>query len=134
MYTFIYKNNNTILQYDPKITTPPALYWLSALFLLPFKACSTYWLRFVNYMLGIVNIELTRRLLAYNNQPTNLTKFQSRVFEIYDALVICFLPPMYFFSNLYYTDTLSITSVLGIFLAAKSKHYLTMILLGKIHV
>lgn len=41
-----------------------------------------------------------------------------------EAVIISILPPMYFFAHLYYTDILSITTVLAmILLNIKHKHH-----------
>ncbi|XP_053951937.1 putative Dol-P-Glc:Glc(2)Man(9)GlcNAc(2)-PP-Dol alpha-1,2-glucosyltransferase [Anastrepha ludens] len=91
--------------WDPKITTFPGLYLVS-LILIPLGACTELGLRCISLAAATVNIivlyKIRRRLLggAYGQLAA------------LDAIIVGALPPLYFFSHLYYTDTLSLTTVL----------------------
>lgn len=47
-----------------------------------------------------------------------------------ETLLLAFLPPMYLFAHLYYTDIASITMVLGMFLFNKKERHKLAALLG----
>jgi alpha-1,2-glucosyltransferase len=55
-------------------------------------------------------------MLALNKKKYNI---ESAI----ETLSIAVLPPMYFFVHLYYTDILSLTTVLGMFLLALKKRH-----------
>ncbi|XP_036338948.1 putative Dol-P-Glc:Glc(2)Man(9)GlcNAc(2)-PP-Dol alpha-1,2-glucosyltransferase [Rhagoletis pomonella] len=91
--------------WDPKITTFPGLY-LFSLILIPLNACTELGLRCISLAAATVNVvtlyKIRRRLLgSAHGQLAAL-----------DAITLGTLPPLYFFSHLYYTDTLSLTTVL----------------------
>lgn len=91
--------------WDPKITTLPGLY-VSTIFLGSYFKCNTYNLRFINLIASIVNLILFSSILKFtynNSQPLKI---------IVQALNLAILPPLYFFSHIYYTDTLSLTFLL----------------------
>lgn len=92
--------------WDPKITTLPGLYLVSTSFLGTYFKCNTYNLRFINLIASIVNLILFASILKFtygNNQPLKI---------VLQALSLTILPPLYFFSHIYYTDTLSLTFLL----------------------
>ncbi|KAF2894091.1 hypothetical protein ILUMI_12080, partial [Ignelater luminosus] len=53
--------------WDPKITTLPGLYLISALLMGPIGFCSVYWLRFVNVMASVLNLFLFYIYFSMNN-------------------------------------------------------------------
>ncbi|XP_055305543.1 putative Dol-P-Glc:Glc(2)Man(9)GlcNAc(2)-PP-Dol alpha-1,2-glucosyltransferase [Sitodiplosis mosellana] len=96
--------------WDEKITTLPGLYVLSAIFLLPFKQCSTFALRLTSLICSIINLCLIFEIRRSLQQKVNLIKIAM------ETLTLSLLPPAYLFAHLYYTDITSITMILGMFL------------------
>lgn len=98
--------NFNFTYWNPKITTLPGLYLVSATVLKPFTDCTPYTLRFTNLIASCINLYLFYSIiLKLKNKSSN--------FKIaLQALNLSILPPLYFFSHLYYTDTLSLLSVL----------------------
>ncbi|EDV39310.1 uncharacterized protein Dana_GF25248 [Drosophila ananassae] len=92
--------------WDPKITTFPGLYLL-ALVLSPFNLCSVTGLRLLSLAGAGVNI-----LLLYKIRRRTLAGSGGNSYAAHEAITMSVLPPLYFFSHLYYTDTLSLTMVL----------------------
>ncbi|CAH2062133.1 unnamed protein product, partial [Iphiclides podalirius] len=94
--------------WDKKITTLPGLYLVS-LHISPFFECNTYNLRFVNLVASCVNFLLFSSMLLfiYGNYSESPVKI------VLQALSLTILPPLYFFSHIYYTDTLSMTFLLA---------------------
>ncbi|XP_058822331.1 putative Dol-P-Glc:Glc(2)Man(9)GlcNAc(2)-PP-Dol alpha-1,2-glucosyltransferase [Topomyia yanbarensis] len=109
--------------WDPKITTFPGLYLVSALFLSPFKACSVYALRLTSVVASIVNayfIFVIRKTVAGKRTDARV---------LLESVSLATLPPLYFFSHLYYTDVLSVTMVLMmVYFGLKEKHNLAALL------
>lgn len=111
--------------WDPKITTLPGLYMVSAVFFGDYFQCNTYNLRFTNLIASVVNLILFGSILKFtygNNQPLK---------AVLQALSLAMLPPLYFFSHVYYTDTMSLTFLL-IFsrLCFTSKFKISLLLFG----
>ncbi|KAL0853151.1 hypothetical protein ABMA27_012911 [Loxostege sticticalis] len=92
--------------WDPKITTLPGLYLVSAAFLGSYFPCNIYNLRFVNVIGSCVNLLLFASILKYVYGSTNIAK------TLLQALNLALLPPLFFFSHVYYTDTWSLTFLL----------------------
>ncbi|XP_044727070.1 putative Dol-P-Glc:Glc(2)Man(9)GlcNAc(2)-PP-Dol alpha-1,2-glucosyltransferase [Chrysoperla carnea] len=110
-------------EWDSKITTLPGLYMVSTVLLGPFQLCTDYNLRFINYLAGVLNIILFAKIAQNNNNLNGNI--------IWTAFNVALLPPLYFFSFVYYTDILSITSVLLMFYFCQNdKHVLASILGG----
>ncbi|XP_040155732.1 putative Dol-P-Glc:Glc(2)Man(9)GlcNAc(2)-PP-Dol alpha-1,2-glucosyltransferase [Anopheles arabiensis] len=103
--------------WDPKITTFPGLYLASALVLRPLDACSVYNLRLTSLIAAIINVvliyKLRQRFLNQKGYTTLLVETAS----------LSLLPPLYFFSHLYYTDVISVTAVLLLLLASERRHH-----------
>ncbi|KAF3439483.1 hypothetical protein FNV43_RR17761 [Rhamnella rubrinervis] len=128
--------------WDPKITTPPGLYYLSlahvaSLFpgMFYLKAvssfseiCSVVVLRSVNGVLAILCSVLIYEIIT-NLRPT----LDERKATIY-AVVLSMYPLHWFFSFLYYTDVASVTAVLAMYLACLRKNYWFSGLLGSLAV
>ena len=98
--------NGNFSHWDPKITTLPGLYLVSSVIGL-FTECNTYNLRFVNLIASCINLALFASILKYiyfaDKNPMKI---------ILQALNLTILPPLYFFSHVYYTDMLSLTFLL----------------------
>ncbi|CAH0562281.1 unnamed protein product [Brassicogethes aeneus] len=102
-------------KWDPKITTLPGLYLLSSFILGPLKKCSIYYLRSINIGASVLNFYLFYFLLKkYNNEPAWK--------NIFSAINIALLPPLYFFTHIYYTDVLSVTFILLMLLFHEKKN------------
>ncbi|EAT40471.1 AAEL007809-PA [Aedes aegypti] len=103
--------------WDNKITTFPGLYLVSASFLGPFQACSIYHLRMISLIASIANVYLIyiiRRVVLANRSPSYL---------LLESISLATLPPLYFFTHLYYTDVLSVTMVLTmVYFSLKGMH------------
>ncbi|XP_013164154.1 PREDICTED: putative Dol-P-Glc:Glc(2)Man(9)GlcNAc(2)-PP-Dol alpha-1,2-glucosyltransferase [Papilio xuthus] len=93
--------------WDPKITTLPGLYLISSV-ISPFFSCNTYNLRYVNLLASCINLMLFSSLLLYiyGKNLENPLKI------VLQAVNLTILPPLYFFSHIYYTDTLSMMFLL----------------------
>ncbi|XP_028174642.1 putative Dol-P-Glc:Glc(2)Man(9)GlcNAc(2)-PP-Dol alpha-1,2-glucosyltransferase [Ostrinia furnacalis] len=94
--------------YDPKITTPPGLYVITTTHLgNMFFSCNIYNLRFANLMGSCFNFLIIMFLLIL---------IYGRGLDIYLLMAQVFtlstLPPLYFFSFVYYTDVWSLTFLL----------------------
>ncbi|XP_019869457.1 putative Dol-P-Glc:Glc(2)Man(9)GlcNAc(2)-PP-Dol alpha-1,2-glucosyltransferase [Aethina tumida] len=93
-------------KWDPKITTLPGLYLVSSFILGPLKQCGVYYLRSINIAASILNFYLFYFLLKIYNKDEPAWK------NILSATNLGILPPLYFFTHLYYTDTMSLTFIL----------------------
>uniref|UniRef100_A0A182RI00 Dol-P-Glc:Glc(2)Man(9)GlcNAc(2)-PP-Dol alpha-1,2-glucosyltransferase n=1 Tax=Anopheles funestus TaxID=62324 RepID=A0A182RI00_ANOFN len=103
--------------WDPKITTFPGLYLASALVLRPLEACSVYNLRLTSFIAAIINVVLIYKLRqSFLNQKGYTTL-------LLETASLSLLPPLYFFSHLYYTDVLSVTAVLLLLLASERRRH-----------
>lgn len=109
-------------QWDPKITTFPGLYIISSIFLLPLRICSTVSLRSISLIASVLNVLLIYEIRRNVSQKVNSIKIAL------ETLVLSILPPMYLFAHLYYTDIVSVTMVLGMYLFnLKQKHIIASI-------
>lgn len=70
-----------LLQWDKKITTLPGLYILSAIFLLPFKQCSTFALRLTSLFASIVNVCLIFEIRRCLQQKVRIDLFLAIIDE-----------------------------------------------------
>ncbi|KAJ3639293.1 hypothetical protein Zmor_002658 [Zophobas morio] len=108
-------------KWHPKVTTFPGLYLLSSLLFGAFDLCSTYWLRLTSLIFSVVNLVLFYWLLSVNNESPPWQ-------NIISSLNLALLPPLYFFSHVYYTDVPSLTMILILFLLSqRGNHYLASI-------
>lgn len=112
------------VQWDPKITTFPGLY-LFSLILNPLDFCSVLGLRLISLAAAAVNV-----VLLYKIRRKNLDNIHSTLAAL-DAFTIAALPPLYFFSHLYYTDTLSLTTVLLFYIYWQKEQHLQASVYGR---
>ncbi|KAI4717209.1 hypothetical protein E4T48_06586 [Aureobasidium sp. EXF-10727] len=109
--------------WDPKITTPPGLYFLSILFYKITGRCDLDALRVVNALslFAIFFFLLHTAPPVSPRSAKQLPSQKSTLFlplanlcpqQIHSALNICLFPPLFFFCALYYTDVASTLSVL----------------------
>ncbi|KAA8516433.1 hypothetical protein F0562_016726 [Nyssa sinensis] len=128
--------------WDPMITTPPGLYYLSlahvaSLFPGMFctqaassfsDVCSSTILRSTNGVLAVIC-----SILVYEMITSLRPGLDERKATLY-AVVLALYPLHWFFSFLYYTDVASVTVVLAMYLACLKKKYLFSALLGALAV
>lgn len=117
--------NGNFSHWNPMITTLPGLYLVSTIVGTYFE-CNTYNLRFINLIASCINLILFANIMKYVYYNE---KSQAKI--ILQALSLSLLPPLYFFSHVYYTDTLSLTFLL-IFsrLCFTNKHKILILLFG----
>ncbi|XP_038221162.1 putative Dol-P-Glc:Glc(2)Man(9)GlcNAc(2)-PP-Dol alpha-1,2-glucosyltransferase [Zerene cesonia] len=94
-------------RWDPKITTLPGLYLASSILSVFSLDCNTYNLRFINLIASCMNLVIFAFLLKFIYGHTG-----SQIKIVLQALSLAILPPLYFFSFVYYTDTLSLLMLL----------------------
>ncbi|XWS67062.1 hypothetical protein CRYUN_Cryun05aG0254200 [Craigia yunnanensis] len=130
--------NGNFRSWDPMITTPPGLYYLSLVHvaaLFPGKyflqlassfpeVCSTAVLRSLNGVLAVVCSILVYEIITHLRPALGDRK--ATLF----AAVLALYPLHWFFTFLYYTDVASLTAVLAMYLACLKKKYLFSALLG----
>ncbi|ETN67485.1 alpha-1,2 glucosyltransferase ALG10 [Anopheles darlingi] len=104
-------------KWDPKITTFPGLYLASTAILSPLNACSVYGLRLTSLIAAIVNV-----LLMYQIRKSFIQR-KTNTDLLLEVASLSLLPPLYFFSHLYYTDVLSVTAVLLLVLSGERRHH-----------
>lgn len=103
--------NKNYSYWDPKITTLPGLYLVSSAVLGlwgSYFECNLYNLRSINLIASCVNLVLLVSILKY---VYFIEIRKSKI--VLQALSLTILPPLYFFSHVYYTDTLSLTFLLA---------------------
>ncbi|OQN96852.1 hypothetical protein B0A48_17406 [Cryoendolithus antarcticus] len=94
--------------WDPKITTPPGLYFVSYL-LKPVLGCSTTGLRATNLLCTMALAWILQRIYARRLPRRDST--ESQWLAAHSALNTVLFPPLFFFSALYYTDIPSTLAV-----------------------
>ncbi|XP_045506080.1 putative Dol-P-Glc:Glc(2)Man(9)GlcNAc(2)-PP-Dol alpha-1,2-glucosyltransferase [Colias croceus] len=94
-------------RWDPKITTLPGLYVASTIISFFNLDCNTYNLRFVNLLASCMNLVIFSFLLKFIYGHTG-----SQIKIVLQAVSLAILPPLYFFSFVYYTETLSLLMLL----------------------
>ncbi|KAK4486735.1 hypothetical protein RD792_006694 [Penstemon davidsonii] len=128
--------------WDPMITTPPGLYFVSLAYvasLFPglvylqevssfYDACSTSILRFTNVVLAVICSVLVYEIIRHLRPSLGDKK------ATFHALVLSLYPLHWFFSYLYYTDVASLTAVLAMYLLTLKKKYLLSSLMGAVSV
>ncbi|KAI9877284.1 MAG: hypothetical protein M1830_004324 [Pleopsidium flavum] len=123
--------------WDPKITTPPGLYivsypWIFIQRLVRSPLYDAQALRMINALVVVVLLPFQARKLLdlsslrrFNNE-NGCTEDKKKSEEVdglplpiitHTAWNICFFPPLFFFSALYYTDVLSASCVLQAYIA-----------------
>ncbi|XP_062095641.1 dol-P-Glc:Glc(2)Man(9)GlcNAc(2)-PP-Dol alpha-1,2-glucosyltransferase [Humulus lupulus] len=128
--------------WDPMITTPPGLYYLSLAHvtsLFPglsylngassiFEVCSPVILRSVNGVLAVICSILLYEIITLLRPALDDRK------ATFYAVVLSMYPLHWFFTFLYYTDVASLTAVLAMYLACLRKNYWFSGLLGALAV
>lgn len=109
------------LQWDPKITTLPGLYVITAVILSPFNSCNITYIRCVNLIGTCVNLYLIYNIMK-ENCKSNRTNRWSNWLILTSAYNITFFPPLYFWCFFYYTDVASVNVVLLMLLLHCRKH------------
>lgn len=128
--------------WDPMITTPPGLYYLSLAYvgiLYPgmiftraissfLDICSPAILRSVNGVLAVICSVLVYEIMTLLRPRVNDRNATAC------AVVLALYPLQWFFTFLYYTDAASLTMVLAMYLACLKKRYWISALLGALSV
>lgn len=127
--------------WDPMITTPPGLYYLSlpvaSLFPVFYSVeaassfsdmCSAAILRSVNGILAVVCSVILYDIITHLKPTLNDRK------AMLHAVVLSLYPLHWFFTFLYYTDVASVTAVLAMYLASLKKNYWLSALIGAVAV
>ncbi|KAB1224100.1 Dol-P-Glc:Glc(2)Man(9)GlcNAc(2)-PP-Dol alpha-1,2-glucosyltransferase [Morella rubra] len=128
--------------WDPMITTPPGLYYLSlahvaslfpGMFLVQEassfpESCTTAILRSVNGVLAVLCSILVYQIIIHL-RPT-ISERKATI----SAVVLALYPLHWFFTFLYYTDVAALTTVLAMYLASLKKRYWLSALLGALAV
>ncbi|KAI3953111.1 hypothetical protein MKW98_020306 [Papaver atlanticum] len=126
--------------WDPMITTPPGLYylslahvaslfpgmWCSKAVSLFSEVCSPAILRSVNGVLAVICSILVYEIITWVKPDSDKRK------ATLQAVVISLYPLHWFFAFLYYTDVASLTLVLSMYLACLKRRYQLSALLGAI--
>jgi alpha-1,2-glucosyltransferase len=102
--------NNDFANWDPKITTPPGLYVITYI-LKPIFGCDVGGTRATNVVCMIALAWIVEKIFTQRmggGQEARHGAFLSS----HSALNIALLPPLFFFSALYYTDVASTLSVM----------------------
>lgn len=95
------------------------------IFLAPFQLCYIYWLRFVNLVASVLNIILFYNIIGLYNKKEVAWK------KVFSSVNMALLPPLYFFSHFYYTDTISLTFVLLLLIFEKRNNHIVASISGK---
>ncbi|TXG58608.1 hypothetical protein EZV62_016437 [Acer yangbiense] len=128
--------------WDPMITTPPGLYYLSLanvaslfpgmFFVQPvssyLEVCSTAVLRSTNGVLAVLCSFVIYEIITHLRPALDDRK------ATLQAVVLALYPLHWFFTFLYYTDVASLTAVLAMYLACLKKKYQLSALLGALAV
>lgn len=111
--------------WDPKITTPPALYVVSYVQmrlaqLVGYDKVQNRDFRSINslvtFELVFVVLSLVRRISSHERSPGQTKKgWIPSTAEVHTVVNIMLFPPLFFFYGLYYTDVLSVRSVLIVY-------------------
>ncbi|CAE6085553.1 unnamed protein product [Arabidopsis arenosa] len=135
--------NGNFRSWDPMITTPPGLYYLSlahvaSLFpgMLLMKntaqsfseACSTSVLRSTNAVFAVLCGVLVYEIIRFLGPNLSDRK------ATFMALVMSLYPLHWFFTFLYYTDVASLTAVLAMYLTCLNRRYMLSALFGTLAV
>ncbi|XP_017783829.1 PREDICTED: putative Dol-P-Glc:Glc(2)Man(9)GlcNAc(2)-PP-Dol alpha-1,2-glucosyltransferase [Nicrophorus vespilloides] len=110
--------------WDPKITTLPGLYIFSTLICTFIGKCTISCLRITNILASAINL-----ILFYVIRQQIHPKCK---FPLFNAINLALIPPLLFFSQLYYTDVPSVTSILGLIYFCNTGHYVHASLTGLI--
>uniref|UniRef100_A0A1B6CLY3 Dol-P-Glc:Glc(2)Man(9)GlcNAc(2)-PP-Dol alpha-1,2-glucosyltransferase n=1 Tax=Clastoptera arizonana TaxID=38151 RepID=A0A1B6CLY3_9HEMI len=123
--------NGSFFEWDQKITTLPGLYLLSVGVLSPLSKladtdlCSVYGLRAINFVVCVINFYLFY-VLCNILQKNESNKDEVKWKYLVTALNLSIFPVLYFFTFLYYTDSLSTCLVLlSYVLHLQNKNYLS---------
>ncbi|XP_057971408.1 dol-P-Glc:Glc(2)Man(9)GlcNAc(2)-PP-Dol alpha-1,2-glucosyltransferase isoform X3 [Malania oleifera] len=128
--------------WDPMITTPPGLYYLSLAHVASLfpgmlcaqvassfsDVCSTAVLRSINGILAVVCSILFYEIIIHLRPALDRRK------ATLCAVILALYPLHWFFTFLYYTDVASLTAVLAMYLAALKKNYQFSALLGVVSI
>lgn len=109
-------NGFCYFQWDPKITTLPALYFITSSALKQFYLCNTTWIRATNLVATFFNLYLANRITKSLHKINDESPRKTRWIQIAMSYNVAFLPPLFFWFFLYYTDVFSVTMILSMLL------------------
>ncbi|EOA20450.1 hypothetical protein CARUB_v10000761mg [Capsella rubella] len=137
--------NGNFRSWDPMITTPPGLYYISLVHVANLfpgimlmknttqsqsfaEACSTSVLRSTNAVFAVLCGVLVYEIISFLGPNLSDRK------ATFMAVVMSLYPLHWFFTFLYYTDVASLTAVLAMYLACLKKRYMLSALFGTLAV
>ncbi|XP_012282263.1 putative Dol-P-Glc:Glc(2)Man(9)GlcNAc(2)-PP-Dol alpha-1,2-glucosyltransferase [Orussus abietinus] len=117
-------------EWDSKITTLPGLYLITAGVLAPFGLCNITWIRSINLIGTLFNVFLVYKITKYNRSGFS----HSDWIHLTTTYVIVLFPPLYFWFFLYYTDVISVNTVLLMLLLQLQKHFTAAAFVGMLSI
>lgn len=135
--------NGNFRSWDPMITTPPGLYYLSLAHVATLfpgmllmknttqsfsEACSTSFLRSTNTIFAVLCGVLVYEIIKFLGPNLSDRK------ATFMALIMSLYPLHWFFTFLYYTDVASLTAVLAMYLTCLKRRYVLSALFGTLAV
>ncbi|XP_053998466.1 putative Dol-P-Glc:Glc(2)Man(9)GlcNAc(2)-PP-Dol alpha-1,2-glucosyltransferase isoform X1 [Hylaeus anthracinus] len=120
---------NNFTQWDSKITTLPGLYLLATFVLSPMNLCNTFYMRCINLFGTFMNLYLAYNIFEQISLTRWIKKWNSWT-KLAVAYNIMFFPPLFFWHFLYYTDVLSVNTVLLMLLLHLRKQFKTAAFVG----
>ncbi|XP_033342291.2 alpha-1,2-glucosyltransferase Alg10 [Megalopta genalis] len=120
-------------QWDPKITTLPGLYLIATLVLLPFNLCNIFYMRCLNLLGTFFNFYLVHNIIECITITRRTQKWNNWT-QLMVACNIMLFPPLFFWHFLYYTDVVSVNSILLMLLLHLHKKFKTAATVGLLSV
>lgn len=117
-----YISGMSYFQWNPKITTLPGLYLLAALILSPLKLCNIFYMRSINLFGTFLNFFLVYNIIKQISTTHSIKKWNDWT-KLAVAYSVMFLPPLFFWHFLYYTDVVSVNVVLLMLLLHLRKEF-----------
>ncbi|XP_066581431.1 dol-P-Glc:Glc(2)Man(9)GlcNAc(2)-PP-Dol alpha-1,2-glucosyltransferase [Prorops nasuta] len=113
--------NGNFTHWNPKITTLPGLYIVTALILTPFDLCDNIYIRCTNLIGTFGNLALSYYIINAIEQTDKKNRWNNWL-RLAVSYNIAFFPPLFFWFFLYYTDVLSVNIVLLMLLSHLKKN------------
>ncbi|XP_076302613.1 dol-P-Glc:Glc(2)Man(9)GlcNAc(2)-PP-Dol alpha-1,2-glucosyltransferase-like [Lasioglossum baleicum] len=120
-------------QWDPKITTLPGLYLITTLLLSPLNLCNIFYMRCINLLGTFLNLYLANSII----KQISITHWKQRWndwMKFTVAYNIMFFPPLFFWHFLYYTDVVSVNTILLMLLLHLHKQFTMAAIIGVLSV
>eukprot|EP00158_Paraphelidium_tribonemae_P006884 Partr_v1_DN28014_c1_g1_i6_m57104 putative adds the third glucose residue to the lipid-linked oligosaccharide precursor for N-linked glycosylation. Transfers glucose from dolichyl phosphate glucose (Dol-P-Glc) onto the lipid-linked oligosaccharide Glc(2)Man(9)GlcNAc(2)-PP-Dol len=119
-------------EWNDKITTPPALYWLGVAWckfwnlILNDDRCSTLRLRLLNAPLSTAVFMLSRSIIARSLRDSSMASWH--------AFNIALMPVVFFFNVLFYTDILGVVLILAAYRLSLGRRWIVSAAFGALSV